>query len=290
MSQSVTIKSNKYGINLVLDPEIGFDELLKDVVEKFKASSTFFKNAKLALSFEGRKLSEEEEQQIISAIESNTSIEILCIVENGTRQEAVMKEQVEAFYDAVQQQYENAAAGNGPEQFYRGTLRSGQVISSESSVTIIGDVNPGAKIISAYGTRGGHSGADIKTCAKDTIRAAFDGVVRMSKPYYAYGNLVVVRHANGLETIYSHNFKNLVQSGDTVKAGQPIGLTGRTGRATTEHVHFETRINGQHFNPNLIFNLKEGTLRKECIKCTKNGNGVVVKPQANNNRVAQNKK
>ena len=64
------------------------------------------------------------------------------------RQEAVMKEQVEAFYDAVQQQYENAAAGNGPEQFYRGTLRSGQVISSESSVTIIGDVNPGAKIIS----------------------------------------------------------------------------------------------------------------------------------------------
>lgn len=97
---------------------------------------------------------------------------------------------------------------------------------------------PGAKVISAYGTRGGHSGADIKTCAKDTIRAAFDGVVRMSKPYYAYGNLVVVRHANGLETIYSHNFKNLVQSGDTVKAGQPIGLTGRTGRATTEACAF----------------------------------------------------
>lgn len=70
MSQSVTIKSNKYGINLVLDPEIGFDELLKDVVEKFKASSTFFKNAKLALSFEGRKLSEEEEQQIISALKA----------------------------------------------------------------------------------------------------------------------------------------------------------------------------------------------------------------------------
>ena len=79
----------------------------------------------------------------------------------------------------------------------------------------------------------------------------------MSKPYYAYGNLVVIRHANGLETIYSHNCKNLVRSGDVVKAGQPIGLTGRTGRATTEHVHFETRINGQHFNPNLIFDLKE---------------------------------
>ena len=85
---------------------------------------------------------------------------------------------------------------------------------------------PGGKVISAYGTRGGHSGTDIKTCAKDTIRAAFDGVVRMSKPYYAYGNIVVIRHANGLETLYSHNFKNLVKTGDVVKAGQPIGLTG----------------------------------------------------------------
>ena len=78
---------------------------------------------------------------------------------------------------------------------------------------------PGGKVISAYGTRGGHSGTDIKTCAKDTIRAAFDGVVRMSKPYYAYGNIVVIRHANGLETLYSHNFKNLVKAGDVVKAG-----------------------------------------------------------------------
>ena len=125
---------------------------------------------------------------------------------------------------------------------------------------------------------------------KEHEYAAFDGVVRMSKPYYAYGNLVVIRHANGLETIYSHNCKNLVRSGDVVKAGQPIGLTGRTGRATTEHVHFETRINGQHFNPNLIFDLKERKLRKECIKCSKNGSGIIVKSQAGNNRIAQNKK
>ena len=137
----------------------------------------------------------------------------------------------------------------------------------------------GGKVISHYGTRGGHSGTDIKTCAKDTIRCAFDGIVRMAKPYSAYGNVIVVRHANGLETIYSHNFKNFVQSGDLVKAGQPIGLTGRTGRATTEHLHFETRINGQHFNPNIIFNLEEGTLRKECIRCTKNNKGIVVKAQ-----------
>lgn len=136
---------------------------------------------------------------------------------------------------------------------------------------------PGAKVISPYGTRRGHSGADLKTCAGDTIRAAFSGVVRMSKPYAAYGNVVVIRHSNGLETIYSHNVKNLVQSGDWVLAGQPVALTGRTGRATTEHLHFETRINGQHFNPDLIFNLKEGTLRKECVQCVKKGNRVTVK-------------
>ena len=65
MSQSVMIKSNKYGINLVLDPNIPFVELLKDVIEKFKASEKFFKNAELAISFEGRKLSEEEENRII---------------------------------------------------------------------------------------------------------------------------------------------------------------------------------------------------------------------------------
>ena len=135
---------------------------------------------------------------------------------------------------------------------------------------------PGGKVISNYGRGNGrHTGIDIKTFAKDTIRSAFDGVVRMSKPYSAYGNVIVVRHNFGLETIYSHNFKNLVQSGDTVKAGQPIALTGRTGRATTEHLHFETRVNGQPFNPNIVFNMDARALRKECILCTKNGNSIV---------------
>lgn len=138
---------------------------------------------------------------------------------------------------------------------------------------------PEGKVISGYGRGNGrHTGIDIKTYAKDTIRSAFNGVVRMSKPYSAYGNVIVVRHPFGLETIYSHNFKNLVQSGDTVKAGQPIALTGRTGRATTEHLHFETRVNGQHFNPDLIFNMQERCLRKDCIRCTKTSNGIVVRP------------
>ncbi len=135
----------------------------------------------------------------------------------------------------------------------------------------------GAKVISPYGGKRSHTGADIKTCAKDTIRCAFDGVVRMAKPYAAYGNVIVVRHVCGLETVYSHNFVNLVQSGDTVKAGQPIGLTGRTGRATTEHLHLEVRFNGQHFNPDMVFNCSTGELRHGTLKCTKQGKGVTVK-------------
>ncbi len=136
---------------------------------------------------------------------------------------------------------------------------------------------PGAKLISAYGGKRGHSGADIKTCAKDTIRCAFDGVVRLAKPYAAYGNVVVVRHDCGLETIYSHNHTNFVSSGDTIKAGHPIGLTGRTGRATTEHLHLEVRLNGQHFNPDLLFDFRTGELRKGAIQCTQSGKGVQVK-------------
>mgnify|MGYP003057258158 FL=1 len=132
-------------------------------------------------------------------------------------------------------------------------------------------------MISAYGARRGHSGTDIKTKANDTIRCAFDGIVRMAKTYAAYGNVVVVRHDNGLESIYSHNSRNLVKSGDIVKAGDAVGLTGRTGRATTEHLHLEFRIDGQHFNPNLIFDMKDRTLHKTEIVCTKAGNRVTVK-------------
>lgn len=137
---------------------------------------------------------------------------------------------------------------------------------------------PGAKVISPYaGRRKHHSGVDLKTFAKDTIVAAFDGIVRMSKPYAAYGNVVVIRHYNGLETVYSHNSKNLVKVGDRVKAGNPVALTGRTGRATTEHLHFEVRINGKHFNPNKVFDLENRKLLKTCLVATKSGKNLAIK-------------
>lgn len=142
---------------------------------------------------------------------------------------------------------------------------------------------PGCKLISDYGRGGGnHSGIDIKTVPNDTVRSAFNGVVRMSKTFSGYGKVVVVRHSFGMETVYSHNSKNLVESGDSVKAGQPIALEGRTGRATTEHVHFETRVNGVAFNPNLLFDVANHTLHANCLEVKKTGNGVSVKAKKNN--------
>lgn len=138
---------------------------------------------------------------------------------------------------------------------------------------------PNSRILSPYGTRNGrmHSGWDIKTYANDTIRSAFDGEVIMSQWFADYGNCVIVRHHNGLETLYSHNSKNLVKKGDQVKAGSPLSLEGHTGRATGDHLHFETRVNNQHFDPNLLFDFENHCLRKDCLKISKKKSGIKVK-------------
>ena len=98
--------------------------------------------------------------------------------------------------------------------------------------------------------------------AKVIIYAAFDGEVVFSKKSSGYGNLVRIKHANGLETYYAHNSKNLVKEGQHVKAGQVVALVGQTGRATTPHLHFETRVNGKPQNPANYFDLNNHTLRK----------------------------
>jgi len=134
---------------------------------------------------------------------------------------------------------------------------------------------PGAHIISPYGGKRRHSGTDVKTRPNDTIYAAFPGTVTMSQVYYAYGNTIIIRHANGLETLYSHQSKNLVKKGQWVKAGQPIGLTGRTGRATTEHLHFETRVNGKTFDSSKLYEHNNNTIKRKKFTFTKGANGAV---------------
>lgn len=135
-----------------------------------------------------------------------------------------------------------------------------------------------AKVISGYGgRRRGHSGVDIKNGPGTKVYAAFDGKVVQSGVFSGYGNCITIRHTFGLETRYSHNSKNLVKVGDMVKAGQVIAVVGRTGRATTEHVHFETRIAGRAFNPNFVFDTDKNKLHTGTLQFKKNGGVVRIK-------------
>ncbi len=139
MSQAVIIKSNKYGIQLFLDADMPFEELLQAIIKKFEDSAKFFKDAKVAVSFEGRELTAEESYRIVEAITSHTEVTIICIVDNEQSHAELFKQQIDTYYDSI--------AGKEGE-FYRGDLRSGQVLENVSSIVIVGDVNAGARIIS----------------------------------------------------------------------------------------------------------------------------------------------
>src|SRR5699024_9070869 len=101
MSQEVVIKSNKYGINLILDRDLPFEELLDAIIAKFLESEKFFRNAEVAISFEGRELNQEEEYRIVEAITQQTSIKIICIVDNDEAHAQFVKEQIYAYQEAV---------------------------------------------------------------------------------------------------------------------------------------------------------------------------------------------
>ena len=122
------------------------------------------------------------------------------------------------------------------------------------------------KIVSPYKVRKGHKhqGVDLGVGFGNPIYAAFDGVVRVALPPKltgGYGNVVVLRHANGLETYYGHLTNYIVAAGDLVRAGEVIGYCGSTGRSSGPHLHFETRYMGQSFDPERVFDFQEGTLR-----------------------------
>ena len=142
VKESVVIKSNAYGIIVNLDDAVPFDKLLEDIGKKFKDSAKFFKNAKMGISFKGRELTDEQEKAILNIISENTTMEILCVVDNNSFDEEVFKRALEE----KEAQIAELEAKDG--QFYKGTLRSGQVFEAETSVVILGDVNPGATVIS----------------------------------------------------------------------------------------------------------------------------------------------
>lgn len=139
MNNSVMIKGNKYGIIVVLSPDLPYEELKLVIAEKFKESSKFFENAKMAISFEGRLLSNEEQREILDIIGQNTDMHIVCVMENDPDKEELYKKTVEQKLMEL---------SNNTGQFYKGILRSGASLEFETSVIIIGDVNHGARVVS----------------------------------------------------------------------------------------------------------------------------------------------
>lgn len=139
MSSSVKIRGGKYGINLKLDSNASFEDIKKDTASEFKDAGRFLGEEKLAIIFEGKDLTEEQQNELVDIIHQNCNVHIVCIIDNSPEQEKKFKKNAQETLTDF-----NASIG----QFYKGHLRSGQVLEFEHSVIVIGDVNPGASIIS----------------------------------------------------------------------------------------------------------------------------------------------
>lgn len=139
MKSPVIIKGTKSGIIVHLDDKMPFDELKKKVCEKFKTSSDFLGNAQIALSFAGRKMNDEEQLSLVSCITENSELDIVCVIDDNAEREAYFSKTLEEKLISM-----NSNTG----QFYKGTLRSGQVLEFETSIVILGDVNAGAQVVS----------------------------------------------------------------------------------------------------------------------------------------------
>ncbi len=119
------------------------------------------------------------------------------------------------------------------------------------------------KVYSKFGIRHRrrHQGVDLPLHTGDPVYAAFSGKVRLSRYMRGYGNVIIIRHENGLETFYAHLSKRIVDSDDWVNAGDIIGLGGSSGRSSGPHLHFETRYRGYAFDPQWLIDFETGTLR-----------------------------
>ena len=126
-----------------------------------------------------------------------------------------------------------------------------------------------------------HKGLDINAYKGDTIRAAFSGKVRVvAWQPKGYGNVVVIRHPNGLETVYGHMSKQLVKQMQTVKAGEPIGLAGNTGHSFGTHLHFETRLLGAYIDPAEMFDFASQDVKGDFYLFRANGRGQLLDSHA----------
>lgn len=139
MKEYISIKSNKYGIEIRLDPDIPFPILLEEAQKKFSLAAKFFSNSSLAISFIDRVLTNDEEKQLLDLMKVTANISVICVIDNNGKTEQLYRSIVEQCTQDIE---------NKDGQFYRGTLKRRQVLESETSVIILGNVEYGAKVIS----------------------------------------------------------------------------------------------------------------------------------------------
>lgn len=139
MSNAVVIKGTTYGFSVFIDEHAEFSVISAELREKFKESAKFFGTAKMAISFDGKKLTDEEQRQLLDIIAESSDVHIMCVIEHNSETEELHKHSLEDCLQAL-----DSTTG----QFYKGNLRSGQVLETETSIIIIGDVNQGATITS----------------------------------------------------------------------------------------------------------------------------------------------
>ncbi len=137
--EPVMLKGNKSGIRIILDDELSFEELLEKVTEKFQNNADFLGNNRVVVAFDGRELSDEEEAVLLHTIQENSKLQIVCVIDEDKEREAL--------YERTLQEKLMAMDSNSG-QFFKGNLRSGQVMEFETSIVILGDVNVGAQVVS----------------------------------------------------------------------------------------------------------------------------------------------
>ena len=229
MNKLVTIRSNRYGLDIEFDSETEFDQLLEVLGQKFKQSGRFFKDAQMALSFSGRELTRAEEDRVLAVIRENTQIEILCIIEPNDKNEMMYRSVVEQSLSDI---YKKEGI------FYKGTLRKRQILEAEESIVILGDVELGAKVIAKGSVIiiGTLYGSVCAGASGDT--SAYVVALSMQPKYLSIGDIVAKRQIIYQESLNIKGPKIAVIDGHTAFTGG-INLADEYINAYVKYGHWK---------------------------------------------------